>query len=105
MPSNVALWRRAWPASLVLAAAALVFVGSMIASAMPGLRGTRAADVVPIWGMWGLVVFGLPLLFAWALWSAVRVQNWAGRLGIYVVMLLSICGLCVWLFVANPPQM
>jgi hypothetical protein len=106
MVPNVAWWRRAWPASLFLAAVALVFVASAIAGAMPGLRGTRAAMVVPIAGIWSLVVLGLPLLCAWGLWSAMRVQHWAGRLGVYLGIVLCVCGFCVWFFLyVSPPQM
>jgi hypothetical protein len=106
MVPNVAWWRRAWPASLFLAAVALVFVVSAIVGALPGLRGTRAAMVVPIAGIWVLVVLGLPLLCAWALWSLVRVRHWAGRLGVYVAIVLGVCAFCVWFFfVVSPPQM
>jgi hypothetical protein len=106
MLPNVAWWRRAWPASLFLAAVALVIVARAIVGALPGLRGTRAAMVVPIVGLWSLAVLGLPLLCAWALWSVMGVRRWAGRLGIYVATVLGVCALCVWFFFyASPPQM
>jgi hypothetical protein len=103
---NVPWWRRAWPASLFAAAVALVVAASAIVGALPGLRGTRAAMVVPVAGIWSLVVLGLPLLCAWALWSLMRVRHWAGKLAVYVAIVLSVCCFCVWFFFyVSPPRM
>jgi len=100
------VWRRAWPASLCVVGVVLVIVGRMVARVVPGLRGTRVADEVAIWGMWGLALLGIPLLLAWALWSLTRVHHWAARVGIYLAVVLGVAGLCLWFFVAiGPPQM
>jgi hypothetical protein len=106
MSTDTALWRRAWPASVVLAAAAVLFICNVVAHVVPGWRGTRTPDVIAIEGLWALALLGLPLLLAWALWSVMRVRHWAGRLGVYVVVVLAIVALCFWLFfVVSPPQM
>jgi hypothetical protein len=34
-----------------------------------------------------------------------RVRHWAGRLAVYVVIVLIIVALCVWFVFAHPPQM
>jgi hypothetical protein len=105
MPPDAPLWRRAWPLTLGLAAAALVFLCNVIAHLVPGWRGTRTPDVIAIGGLWTLALLGLPLLLAWALWSVMRVRHWAGRLGVYLVVVLAIVALCVWFFFSHPPQM
>ena len=105
MPPDAPLWRRAWPASLLLAAAALVFLCKFIARLVPPWRDTRTPDVIGLGGLWMLVLLGLPLLLAWALWSMMRVRHWAGRLGVYAVIVLGIAALCLWFIFSHPPQM
>jgi cobalamin biosynthesis protein CobD/CbiB len=102
---DVPLWRRAWPATVALGLVALVFLGKIVAQLVPAWRGTRTPDVIALGGLWALVLLGLPLLLAWALWSVLRVRHWAGRLAVYVVIVLIIVALCLWFVFAHPPQM
>ena len=98
-------WRRAWPACLFIGAA--VFLWSLAAVGdTPGLRAYRVSEIATFWGIAFLIVAGLPLLAAWALWSALGIGHWAARLSLYAGFLVADFGLCAWLFFGTAgPQM
>ncbi len=81
------IWRRAWPAWLLLGATLLIWLVSAVGAA-PWLQQYRISDTAEFGGGALLVVFGLPLLIAWGLWSAFSLRHWAARLGVYAALLL-----------------
>lgn len=98
-------WRRAWPACLVVGAAAF-FCALAAAGEAPALRTRHVSEIAAFWGTAFLVVVGLPLLAAWALWSALGIRHWAARLSLYAGFLMADFALCAWLFFgAVQPQM
>ncbi|MGO9768547.1 MAG: hypothetical protein ACLPSW_03125 [Roseiarcus sp.] len=98
-------WRAAWPACLFVGAAVFFWVLAAVGRA-PGLGAYRPSDIATYWGTAFLIVLGLPLLAAWALWSALGVRHWAARLALYVAFLAADFALCAWLFFGSvQPQM
>ncbi len=98
-------WLRAWPACLFVGAA-VFFWGLAAAGAAPGLQAYRVSEFATFWGAAFLIVVGLPLLAAWALWSALGLRHWAARLALYLVFVAADFALCAWLFFSGvQPQM
>jgi hypothetical protein len=98
-------WRATWPAFLFVGAAVFFWVLAAVGQA-PGLRAYRVSDIATVWGVAFLIVVGLPLLAAWALWSALGIRHWAARLSLYVAFLAADFALCAWLFFGTVrPQM
>lgn len=96
-------WHGAWPACLLVGAFVVTWIGSALTWMLS--PGTRSSDIVWFGGLAFLLVFGIPLLIAWGIWSGFGLRHWAGRLALYGVIVL--CEICLfgWLFVQNPPQM
>jgi hypothetical protein len=93
------LWLRAWPAWTVLGAIAVIIAGMILGEAVPVLQENRFSALAGVGGTGCLIVFGLPLLAAWAVWSLLRVRHWAARVAIYLVLWCGDAWLAGWLFV------
>lgn len=104
-PRRATRWRRAWPAWVFLGAACLIVITG-VAGNLPGLAQYRITTIAAFWGTACLVMFGLPLLIAWAAWSLLKARHWAARVAIYLALTLAAVLACLWLFVATfHPQM
>jgi hypothetical protein len=99
------IWLRAWPGWLFLGAVVFTRFISAMGAAL-SLQQYHVSDIAEFGGNACLIVFGLPLLAAWGLWSALSVRHGAARLGVYMALLLAVLGVIAWFpLTGKPPQM
>lgn len=96
------LWLQAWPAWIFVGAIGLMLAGVILGQVVPILEEYRVTPLAAAGGIACLIVFGFPLLVAWAVWSLLKVRHWAARCAVYLVLWLGDLCLSVWLVVHSP---
>jgi hypothetical protein len=90
------IWRQAWPAWVLAGAIGLIIAGMILGQVVPILEEYRVTALAAAGGVGCLIVFGVPLLVAWAVWSLLKIRHWAGRSAVYLVLWLGDVGFLVW---------
>jgi hypothetical protein len=96
---------RIWPAWPVCGALVAIPVGNIVGN-LPMLRPYRIDGWITVLGIAGIVLIGLPFLFAWALWSVLGIRHPAARAGLIAGIVFADVTLSAVLFLGTVhPQM